>query len=198
MATVAAIEAERYVVECKAREWLECLTKDVEEIGSLLSETPARMVKAWEELLGGYRVDPTEFFVKDFEAKFDELIIMRDVRFTSICEHHLLPFSGVATVGYIAQSGKVCGASKLARLVDCYARRFQMQERLTAQIGETLERHMNPLGVGVLITAKHSCMGCRGIKQPDAEMLTNWFSGVLRTDSSARAEFLQSAYHGRS
>ena len=116
------------------------------------------------------------------------MIILRGIRFHSLCEHHLLPFYGIATVAYIP--GKVVGISKLARLVLCYARRFQIQERLTSQIADAIERHLSAVGVGVEVKARHLCMGCRGVEQPDTEMVTTVVRGAMKENDAARMEFL--------
>lgn len=155
-----------------------------------LVETPARLLKALHEMTGGYAEDPAVILSKTFEGEhYDELVLVRGVRFTSVCEHHMLPFTGVAHVGYIP-TDRIVGLSKLARLVLCFARRLQVQERMTKQIADAIVTHLKPQGVGVIVRAHHSCMGCRGVKQPDAEMVTSSMLGALRTDAEARAEFM--------
>ena len=154
-------------------------------------ETPARMVRALSEMTSGYHQDPRTFLTV-FDDPCDELVMVRNVRFASMCEHHLLPFTGTATVGYIP-SGKVVGLSKLPRIVDVYARRLQLQERMTRQIAETIVELIAPLGVGVVVTGEHQCMTCRGVMKPGASMVTSTFLGALRTDAAARAEFLSLA-----
>ncbi len=157
-----------------------------------LKETPDRFRRAMEEMTSGYFDDPKEILQKCFDQKFDEMIILRNIEFTSVCEHHLLPFIGSASIGYIpnSSSGKVVGLSKLARLLDCFAKRLQIQERLTNQIAEALEKNLYPSGIGVVIRAKHFCMVCRGVLKSNAEMITSDFRGVLRSKPEARAEFL--------
>lgn len=157
-----------------------------------LKETPERWRKAMEEMTSGYFDDPKKILQKCFDQKFDEMIILKDIEFTSVCEHHLLPFLGSASVGYIPSetSGKVVGLSKLARLVDCFAKRLQIQERLTNQIAEALETNLEPAGIGVVIRARHFCMICRGVMKNSAEMITSDFRGNLRNVAEARAEFL--------
>ena len=118
----------------------------------------------------------------------DEMIILRGISFYSTCEHHLLPFYGTATVGYLP--GKVVGISKLARLVECFARRLQIQERMTRQIAESIEAHLDARGVAVILRAHHLCMGCRGVRQEETEMVTSCMLGMLRSDATSRSEFL--------
>ena len=154
-----------------------------------LADTPDRVLRALREMTDGYMQNPEHILKARFESDTDELIVLRGIRFTSLCEHHMLPFVGTATVGYIP-SEHVIGISKLARLVQCYARRLQIQERLTQQVAAALMKHAKPLGVGVVLTAKHSCMGCRGANQPDSDMITSAMLGVLRDKPEARAELM--------
>lgn len=154
-----------------------------------LKETPGRVLRAWKELTAGYREDPKKILAKRFPVTYDEMVVVRGIRFTSICEHHLLPFTGTATVGYIPKD-TVCGLSKLARLVLCFARRLQIQEGMTRQIADAIQNELDPHGVGVVVRARHSCMGCRGVLQPDAEMVTSAMLGRMRESAAARAEFL--------
>lgn len=155
-----------------------------------LIKTPERVVKALFEMTKGYDQDPKQILSTQFEPeRYDEMVILRDIEFKSLCEHHMLPFSGVATVGYIP-SKKIVGLSKLARLVDCFANRLQVQERMTHQIAHALEEHLQPLGTGVLVKAHHSCMSCRGVKKSGAKMITSSLTGVMRTDPACRHEFL--------
>jgi GTP cyclohydrolase IA len=156
-----------------------------------LLDTPRRVVDAFTEMTIGYAQDPTKILATTFEEQYDELILLRGIRFTSLCEHHILPFTGTADVGYIpSNTGKVIGLSKLARLVECYARRLQVQERMTVEIAEALMIHLKPQGVAVVVKARHSCMGCRGVKKPEAIMVTSSMTGVFRDSPEARAEFL--------
>lgn len=155
-----------------------------------LLDTPKRVVKSLTELTAGYRLDPAEILSTTFDVAFDEMICVRKIPFSSLCEHHLLPFHGTATVAYIpGPGGRVVGLSKLARLVDAYARRLQVQERMTSQIAEAIETHLEPLGVGVIITASHTCMSMRGIGKA-GEMTTSKLIGAIRTRPEARAEFM--------
>jgi GTP cyclohydrolase I len=154
-----------------------------------LRDTPARVVKAWREMTAGYAEDPAEILSRTFAETSDELVILRGISFYSTCEHHLLPFYGEAVVGYLP--GKVVGISKLARLVECFAKRLQVQERMTRQIAEAVETHLEARGVGVVLRAHHLCMGCRGVRQEETEMVTSSMMGTLRTDATSRAEFLR-------
>jgi len=161
-----------------------------------LVDTPKRVVKAFEELTWGLRVKEDEFFdsiAKEFELAHDQMVAVRSIRFTSMCEHHLLPFIGSATVAYIPDaknSGKVIGISKLARIVEYYAARPQIQERMTTQIADALETLMSPLGTGVWIDAVHTCMSIRGVKAVGASTVTSDLRGVMREHPETRSEFL--------
>jgi len=154
-----------------------------------LLETPRRVLKAWKELTVGYAMDPKEILNKSFEQPHDELVLLKGIEFHSVCEHHLMPFWGTAAVGYIPTKS-VVGISKLARLVECFARRLQIQERLTSQIATAIQDTLKPEGVGVVVTAKHGCMSCRGVMQGDASLVTSVMLGCLREEGYARAEFL--------
>jgi GTP cyclohydrolase I len=155
-----------------------------------LLDTPDRVLRAFLEMTSGYSEDPAEILARKFDVeRADELIVVRHVQFTSLCEHHLLPFSGEAYVGYLP-GDRVAGLSKLARLVDCFARRLQVQERMTKQIADALMEHLEARGAGVVIRAQHSCMGCRGVRKSTADMVTSAILGRLREDVSARTEFL--------
>jgi GTP cyclohydrolase IA len=154
-----------------------------------LIDTPKRVVRAWKEMTAGYDEDPAEILSRTFEEESDELVVLRGISFYSTCEHHMLPFYGTASVGYLP--GRVVGISKLARLVHCFARRLQIQERLTRQIGAAVEEHLEAKGVGVIVSAHHLCMGCRGVRQPQTEMITSSMLGRLRKDAVSRSEFLR-------
>ena len=154
-----------------------------------LAETPARVVRAWREMTSGYDEDPAEILARTFDESSDELIILRGISFYSTCEHHLLPFYGEACVGYLP--GKVVGISKLARLVNCFAHRLQIQERMTAQIAHAIEEHLDARGVGVILRAHHLCMGCRGVRQQDTDMVASAMLGTLRSNAASRSEFLR-------
>ncbi len=153
--------------------------------------TPARVARALWELTAGYADDPAQILSVRFDQSYDEVVLLDGIEFTSLCEHHLLPFRGTAAVAYIpAERGGVVGLSKLARLVECYARRLQLQERMTEQIAQALEEHLHPRGVGVIIRAHHQCMGCRGVRQPSARMTTSVLRGVFFETPAARTELL--------
>ncbi len=154
-----------------------------------LADTPERVLRAWREMTSGYGDDPAEILARTFDETSDEMVVLRNISFHSTCEHHLLPFYGEVSVGYLP--GKVVGISKLARLVDCFARRLQIQERLTRQIADSIEEHLDARGVGVIVRAHHLCMGCRGVRQQNTEMVTSSMLGTLRSDPMARAEFLR-------
>lgn len=154
-----------------------------------LTETPQRVVRSWGELYSGYASN-TEDVMKWFKDDTDEMVIVRDVQYYSTCEHHLLPFFGTVDIAYVP-AGAVLGVSKVARLVDVYARRLQVQERLARQIGEALQNTDSypPLGVAVHMKGQHLCMMARGVRQQQAELETNYLTGIFRTEPSARAEF---------
>jgi GTP cyclohydrolase I len=172
--------------EDAVRTLLSSLGERVEREG--LKDTPARVVRALREMTSGYEVDPREVLSRTFAEECDEVVVVRDIAFTSLCEHHVLPFTGTADVGYLP--GKVVGLSKIARLVDCFARRLQIQERLTRQIAVALMEHLGARGAGVILRAHHACMGCRGVLKPRTEMVTSCMLGVFRDDRGARQELL--------
>lgn len=155
-----------------------------------LQRTPARVANAYEELLAGYRVDPLEM-VNDalFDVTYDEMVLVRDVEFYSLCEHHMLPFIGRAHIAYIP-GGKVIGLSKIPRIVDMFARRLQVQERMTRQIADFIQELLNPAGVAVVVEALHLCTMMRGVKKHDSRMTTSTMLGSFRTNLAARMEFL--------
>ena len=156
-----------------------------------LLDTPKRVVKAYTDWFSGYRLDPDEYLARTFKevCGYDELIVLRDIQFESHCEHHMAPIIGRAHVGYLP-NGKVVGISKLARVVDAYARRFQVQEKMTAQIADCIERVLQPRGVGVVIDASHECMTTRGVHKRGVSMITSKMLGTFREDARTRAEFL--------
>jgi GTP cyclohydrolase I len=153
-----------------------------------LIDTPKRVAKAYRELTEGYDHDPAQILSTVFDEPCDQMVILDRIDFTSLCEHHLLPFIGTVSIGYVPD-GKVVGLSKLARIVDCYARRFQIQERLTNQVAQALQDHLNPAGVAVIVRAHHSCMSLRGVRKANGQMVTSAMLGVFRTSPEARAEF---------
>lgn len=156
-----------------------------------LIDTPSRVAAAYEDWFSGYREDPVKFLERTFEEVegYDEMIVLRDITFESHCEHHMAPIIGVAHVGYLP-SNKVVGISKLARVVEAFARRFQVQEKLTAQIANCIKDVLKPRGVGVVIDASHQCMTTRGIHKSGVSMVTSQMLGAFRKDARTRAEFL--------
>lgn len=152
-----------------------------------LQDTPARVARMYEEVFQGMRRDPREVLKTVFTEKYEEMVILRDITFNSMCEHHLLPFEGKAHIAYLP-NGKVVGLSKLARVVDVYAQRPQVQERLTTQIADILVHELSAQGVAVVIEAVHSCMTCRGVKKPGSMMVTSAVRGVCKTSPPTRAE----------
>jgi GTP cyclohydrolase I len=173
------------------RDVIECIGDDADRPG--LEETPARVIKSWEELFSGYTVDvPAIFKTFDDHEKYTGIVLCRDIEFVSFCEHHLLPFTGKAHVAYIpsALKNKVVGLSKLARVVDAYARRLQMQERIGQQVIRALDDYLNPRGAACIIEAKHMCMSCRGVMKQHSSMVTSSLSGAFLEEASARAELM--------
>lgn len=153
-------------------------------------DTAERMVRAFEEMTGGLDLDPQAILGRTFEAEHDEVVVVRGIRFVSICEHHLLPVEGTAAVAYIPSGGKVVGLSKIPRLVEALARRPHLQERMTAQIVEALVEALSPAGAAAVVRARHACMTCRGARQWDGEMVTSCVRGAFREQPAARAELL--------
>ena len=163
-----------------------------------LQDTPARVAKAYLEMFAGLYTDPDEVLDKTFDECHDELVLVTDIPMYSTCEHHLVPFHGVAHVGYIPnEQGKVTGLSKLARLVDLYAKRPQVQERLTSQVADAITHKLDPRGVIVVMEAEHLCMAMRGIRKPGARTTTSAVRGIFRSSSTSRAEAL-ALINGRS
>ena len=174
-------------IERAVREIIEAIGEDPAREGLL--DTPARVARMYAELFEGLRIDPTQYLKVGFEAGHDEMVILRDIPFYSVCEHHFMPFHGTAAVGYIPD-GRVVGVSKLARLVEGYARRPQLQERLTGQVADALMETLRPDGVAVVIDAEHLCMTQRGVKKPGSRMVTSATRGLFRQNQVTRAEFL--------
>jgi GTP cyclohydrolase IA len=162
-----------------------------------LLETPARVADAFEEYFSGYRLDPIDVLSRTFEEAggYDDLVMLRDIRVESHCEHHLAPFLGVAHVAYLPR-GRILGLSKIARVVEIFAKRLQTQETLTAQVAGAIEDALKPRGVAVLIEAEHQCMSMRGVRQPGVKTITTRFTGALETDASYRDRFLQMVHRG--
>ncbi len=161
-----------------------------------LLETPGRVTRAYEEYFGGYAIDPLELLQRTFEETdgYDEMVLLRNIRFVSHCEHHLAPIIGHAHIAYLPRK-RVVGISKLARVVEAYARRLQIQEKMTAQIANTIEEVLEPKGVAVVIEAAHQCMTTRGVHKPDVTMVTSRMLGGFRKDASTRREFLSLIGH---
>ena len=163
-----------------------------------LLDTPKRVAKAYRELFGGYDADPREYLERTFEevAGYDELVVLRDIRVVSFCEHHMLPFLGKAHVGYLPDK-RVVGISKLARVVNGFARRLQIQEKLTAEIAQAIHDILKPKGVGVVLVSEHSCMTMRGIKKPGSMMVTSALRGIFKDNPPSRNEILSLIYGTR-
>lgn len=175
--------------EAAVRELLLAVGEDPDRPG--LAETPARVARAYQEIFAGLYTDPDQVLDTVFDEGHQELILVRDIPLYSVCEHHLVAFHGVAHVGYIpGPSGRVTGLSKLARLVDLYAKRPQVQERLTTQVADALMRKLDPTGVIVVIDAEHLCMAMRGIRKPGASTTTSAVRGLFQSSSASRAEAL--------
>jgi GTP cyclohydrolase I len=155
-----------------------------------LRDTPRRVAESLTFLTSGYRVNVDDILGRAiFEERYDELVVVRDITFYSLCEHHLLPFFGLAHVGYLPQ-GRIIGLSKLPRLVDAFARRLQVQERMTSEIAAALQRHLEPRGVAVVLEADHLCSMMRGVQKPGNRTITSSMTGIFRRDPRTRAEFM--------
>jgi GTP cyclohydrolase I len=163
-----------------------------------LKDTPRRVADAFEEYFAGYRLDPADVLSKTFDevGGYDDLVMLRDIRVESHCEHHLAPFLGVAHVAYLPD-GRILGISKIARVVEIFAKRLQTQETLTAQIADAIETALQPRGVAILIEAEHQCMSMRGVRQPGVKTITTRFTGALEADASYRDRFLQMVHGPR-
>jgi GTP cyclohydrolase IA len=182
-------------IEKAVREILIAVGEDPDREG--LQRTPVRVARAYAELLAGLRVDPTKVLTTAFEANHEELVLVRDIEVLSLCEHHLLPFTGVAHVGYIpGEHGRITGLSKLARLVEVFARRPQVQERLTAQIADLLMRQLDPRGVITVLECEHMCMAMRGIRKGGAKTVTSAVRGLFQCDAKSRAEAMSLIIRG--
>ena len=179
----------RNEAEAAVRTLIEWAGDDPEREG--LKGTPGRVVRSYEEFFQGYDTDPVELLQRTFEETdgYDEMVVLKDIRFESHCEHHMVPIIGKAHVAYLPRN-RVVGISKLARLVEVYARRLQIQEKMTVQIANTLSEVLQPKGVGVVIEAAHQCMTTRGVHKPGVSMVTSHMLGAFREDPSTRREFL--------
>jgi GTP cyclohydrolase I len=188
-----SVDVER--VERLVRDLLEAIGEDPDREG--LKATPRRVAAMYEELFSGHDGEPGRHLTVTFASEHDEMVMVRDIPFASLCEHHLVPFMGRAHVAYIpAQDGRITGLSKLARLVEEYARRLQVQERMTTQIADTLDKVLTPRGVLVVVEAEHLCMSMRGVRKPGTLTITSAVHGLFRDDPRTRAEAMQ-FLHGR-
>jgi GTP cyclohydrolase I len=182
-------------IEKAVAELLAAIGEDPDRDG--LQKTPYRVAHMYEELFAGLDEDPGDHLEVTFAADHDEMVMVRDIPFASLCEHHLVPFMGRAHVAYIpGDDGRITGLSKFARLVDGYARRLQVQERMTSQIADSIEAALAPKGVLVVVEAEHLCMSMRGVKKPGTLTITSAVRGLFRTDSATRSEAMQFV-HGR-
>jgi GTP cyclohydrolase I len=186
------IDAER--IRRAVEEILLAVGEDLDREG--VRKTPERVARMYAELLGGTFEDPSIHLQSVFTEKYDEIVLLRDIPFYSVCEHHMLPFIGKAHVAYLP-TGKVLGVSKLARIVDSFAHRLQTQERLTGQIADFLMQNLKPLGVAVVLQASHSCMTIRGIRKPGSMMVTSALRGIFKRDARTRSEVLHLMHHDR-
>lgn len=180
-------ENQQEMAEQNIKEVLKYIGEDVNREGLL--ETPKRIRKAYDEVFSGYKQNPKDLMKTFKDGSCKEMVILKNCEFYSMCEHHMFPFFGHISIGYIP-NGKVIGISKLARLVDCYAKRMQIQERLTSQIADTIMNELGALGVMVVCEGVHFCMRSRGVKKQDASMVTSAVRGIFAEDSKARQEFL--------
>jgi GTP cyclohydrolase I len=184
---VAATGVDRPRAEAAVRELLIAIGEDPDRDG--LKDTPTRVARAYTEIFGGLFVDPADVLETTFDEGHDELVLVKDIPLYSICEHHLVPWHGTAAVGYIpGVDGRITGLSKLARLVDLYARRPQVQERLTSQVADAVMSRLEPRGVIVVIEAEHLCMAMRGVRKPGAKTVTSAVRGMFQADPRTRAE----------
>ena len=173
-------------IEQAVRLFLEGIGEDPDREG--LRDTPARVARMCEEIYAGIDADPTSVFTRVFHEAHDEIILVRDIPFYSMCEHHLLPFLGKAHVAYLPDGRRICGLSKLARIVELHAKRPQLQERLTTQVAESLMQALEPRGVMVVVEAEHLCMTMRGVKAPGSLTVTSVVRGIFRENPATRAE----------
>ena len=185
---------DRRAVELAVADLLRAIGEDPTREGLL--ETPRRLADLYEEILAGRYQDASEVLSVGFEENHQEMVVLRDVPFYSLCEHHLLPFHGVFHLGYIPK-GRVVGISKLARVVETFARRLQLQERLTSQIADALMEELQPAGVAVVGSAEHLCMTMRGVKKPGAKVVTSANRGAFRDNEATRLEFFATLEHQR-
>jgi len=180
-------------IEKAVKEILLAVGEDIQREG--VKHTPRRVADMYAELLAGMDQDPKEHLRTIFMEKYDEIVLLRDIPFYSICEHHLMPFIGSAHVAYLP-AGSVLGVSKLARIVDCFARRLQVQERLTDQIADFIMTSLKPQGVAVVLEASHSCMTIRGVRKPGSVMVTSALRGIFKKDPRSRNEIMSLMHKG--
>jgi GTP cyclohydrolase I len=168
---------------------IQAIIKEIDPTNSEAKKTSERVAKTYDEFFSGYNANVSELADVFYASETDDLVILKNIPFESHCEHHISPIIGTASVGYVPSDGRVIGASKLARIVDCFARRLQLQERMTIEIGKALESVLNAKGVGVYIEAEHFCISRRGVRKQGAKLVTRYFSGVIKDD--LRREFLE-------
>jgi GTP cyclohydrolase IA len=188
----AAVDQAR--IEAAVREILLAVGEDPDREG--LRETPARVARLYAEVCSGLRADPRELLQKTFTQKYDEMVLVKDIRFASLCEHHLLPFVGKAHVAYLPE-GKIVGLSKLARVVEVLSRRPQVQERMTEELADLVMSELDARGVGVILEASHTCMTVRGVRKPDSVCTTSAMRGTFRSNQSTRSELMALVYGSR-
>lgn len=181
------LDVDLETIKGAVRTILEAIGEDPDRPGLL--ETPRRVAKMYAEMFSGLKLDPSRHLAVTFPEVYDEMVLIRDITFTSMCEHHLLPFSGVAHVAYIP-NGKVTGLSKIARVVEEVSRKPQVQERMTSTIAEMVDKHLATSGVAVVVSAEHSCMSIRGIRKPGSRTITSALRGEFKTSQPTRAEFM--------
>jgi len=181
-------------VQAAIRELLAAIGEDPDREG--LRDTPARVARAYKEMFAGLWQDAGKIMTTTFDLGHEEMVLVKDIEVFSCCEHHLVPFHGVAHVGYIPAEGRITGLSKLARLVDVYARRPQVQERMTSEIADALVKYLQPRGVIVVVECEHLCMSMRGVRKPGSRTVTSAVRGQLR-DAATRAEAMSLILHGR-
>jgi GTP cyclohydrolase I len=187
-----AIDSDK--IERAVEEILLAIGEDINREG--LRDTPLRVAQMYKELLAGMHEDPKKHIRKAFREKYDEIVLLRDIPFYSICEHHLMPFIGSAHVAYLP-TGMVLGVSKLARIIDCFSRKLQVQERLTDQIADFIMDNLEPMGLAVVLEASHSCMTIRGIRKPGSVMVTSSLRGIFKKDPRSRNEVLSLMHNGK-
>jgi GTP cyclohydrolase IA len=187
-------EIDQAAIEAAVKQILVALGEDADRDG--LRNTPSRVARMYAELFGGLKEDPAKHLEVGFQERYDEMVILRDIPFCSLCEHHLLPFMGKAHVGYLPR-GRIVGLSKLARVVDIFARRPQLQERLTCQIADLLMEKLDAKGAAVIMEATHTCMTIRGAKKPGSVMVTSAVRGTFKTNLATRTEAINLLMGGR-